>query len=129
LPRAYTVATIGVALEVDPKWIDNVLSHFAISGVVSARQGVARKISATGVLELSLVHKLSKSLNVPIELAVESAKTLAEQEEIAIGGGGLSLRLDKNRELAELQTHLEFAVESTPIPRRGRPPGKTKRGA
>jgi hypothetical protein len=108
--------------------LDNVLSHFAVSGVVSARQGVARKISGTGVLELSLIHKLSQNLQVPIEMAVWGAKTLTEQGSLEIGGG-LSLHLDRNQELADLEARLEYAVESTPVPRRGRPPGKTKRGA
>lgn len=128
MARAYTVATIGVALSVDPKWVDNVLSHFAISGVFSARQGVARKISATGVLELSLIHKLSETLHVPIETAVGGARILAEQGSLEMGGG-LSLHLDRNQQLADLEARLEYAVESTPVPRRGRPPGKTKRGA
>ena len=60
MPRAYTIATIGVALGVDSKWVDNVVSHFAVSGVVSARQGISRKISVTGVLELSLIHRLDE---------------------------------------------------------------------
>jgi hypothetical protein len=128
LARAYTIATIGVALRVDPKWVDNVLSHFPVSGVVSARQGISRKISATGVLELSLIHKLSKSLHAPIEMAAGSARILAEQGNLELGGG-LSLQLDRNQGRAELEARLEYAVESTPVPRRGRPSGKTKRGA
>lgn len=128
MPRAYTVATVGVALEVGQKWIDNVLSHFVITGVVSARQGIARRISANGVLELSLIHALSESLHVPLQISVDGARTLAEKGKLEIGGG-LSLHLDRSQELARLEARLEYAVESTPIPRRGRPPGKTKRGA
>jgi hypothetical protein len=128
LPRAYTVATIGFALETDPKWVDNVLSHFAVSGVTQSRQGVARRISGSGALELTLIRRLSETLRVPIEVAVAGARTLIAEGELGIGGG-LSLRLDRNEELSRLEARLEAAIEATPVPRRGRPPGKAKRGA
>jgi hypothetical protein len=127
MPRAYTVATIGFALGTEIKWIDNVLSHFAVSGVTQSRQGVARRVSAAGALELTVIRRLAEALHIPVEVAVAGAQKLVADGELAIGGG-LSLRLDREKELSRLEASLEDAVEATPVPRRGRPP-KAKRGA
>jgi hypothetical protein len=89
---------------------------------------VARRISSEGVLELSIVLRLSQTLRVPVEVAVNSARELAISPILPIGGG-LDLRLDRPSRLAELETRLEYAVEAAPTPRRGRPPQKAKRGA
>lgn len=126
--RAYTVATVALALNSTPKWVDNVLSHFTISGVRQGKQGVARRISTRGVLELALVQQLSESLRIPIEIAAAGARALVDEGELTIGAS-LSLRLETDRELATLESRLEYAVEAAPLPRRGRPPGKAKRGA
>ena len=128
MSRAYTVATIALALDVDTKWVDNVLSHFVISGVKQSRQGIARRISAEGVLELALVRQLTEHLGIPMELAVARSKVLAETGEYRLGGA-ISLHLDRAREWGELESRLEFAVEAAPVPRRGRPPLNAKRGA
>ena len=128
MPRAYTAATVGFALNADPKWVDNVLSHFSISGVTQSRQGVARRIAPAGVFELALTHQLQESLHIPVEIAVSTARALANGGELAIGGW-LSLYLNREQWQTHLETRLEHAVEATPVPRRGRPPGKPKRGA
>jgi len=128
MARAYTIATIALALSVDLKWVDNVLSRFTVTGVEQSRQGVARRVSRAGVLPLAIVLVLTEALHVPIELAVERAHHLASSGELTLGGG-LLIQFDRNQQLGELERRLEYAVETAPIPRRGRPPGKTKRGA
>jgi hypothetical protein len=128
MSRAYTVATVAVTLGVDSKWVDNILSRFVIRGVMQSRQGVSRRISPDGVLQLSVIQGLTNALRIPVELAVERSHILLGSEEYLIGAG-LSLHLNKGEQLAELEARLEYAVETTPVPRRGRPPGKTKRGA
>lgn len=128
MARAYTVATIGLALGVDSKWVDNILSRFAIRGVVQSRQGVSRRISTDGVVELATVQMLTDVLRVPIEVAVKNSGVLAETGELYIGCG-LRLVLDRTQQLIDLEVRLEYAVEATPVPKRGRPPRKTKRGA
>ena len=50
MARAYTVGTAALALDVPTKWLDNVLSHHSVPGVVQERQGVSRKVSLEGVL-------------------------------------------------------------------------------
>lgn len=128
MARAYTVATVGLALGASAKWVDNVLSRVVVPGVTQSRQGVSRRISVEGVVELALIHRLSEVLGVPIELAVNHSRVLTETGELVVGAG-LSLRLDRNEQLPKLEARLEYAVEATPVPRRGRPPGKAKRGA
>jgi hypothetical protein len=128
MARAYTVATVALALGVDSKWVDNVLSRFSLVGVMQSRQGVSRKISTEGALQLATILTLSEVLRVPVEAAIERSRQLAESGELFVGAG-LYLRLDRREQLRDLQLRLEYAVEATPIPRRGRPAGKTKRGA
>jgi len=128
MARAYTVATIALALDVDIKWVDNILSRFEVDGVLQSRQGVARHIFTQGALELWIIQKLTKVLHMPVDVAVPRAKELAASALIDIGGG-LDLRLDTDYSLRQLQARLEYAVEAAPIPRRGRPPLKAKRGA
>jgi hypothetical protein len=113
---------------VNIKWVDNVLSHFAISGVQQSRQGIARRISADGVLELALIRRLSQTLGMPLETAVARSKVLAETGEFQLGGGS-SVQMNRAQEWAELEDRLEYAVEAAPLPKRGRPPKKAKRGA
>lgn len=128
MARAYTVATVGLALGVPAKWIDNVLSRFAVSGVTQRRQGIARRISADGVLELAVIQKLGETLRVPVEIAVSHAQALATTGQLHLAPG-LRVELDKRNQLEEIERRLAYAVEAAPVPRRGRPPLKAKRGA
>lgn len=128
MARGYTVVTAALAVGTSVKWIDNVLSHFSIPGVTQSRQGVARRISADAILRLQVIGALSERVGIPIEIAVEGAGDLTLEGRWDLGKG-LSLVLDRNVMLPDLESRLEYAVEAAPLPRRGRPPGKAKRGA
>lgn len=128
MPRAYTVATVALALGTDTKWVDNVLSHFSIEGVTQAKQGIARKISTEAIFRLGLIQELSAGLGIPLKMAVASAGDLARDGSSPIGSG-VSLRLEREAALLDLQSRLDYAVESAPLPKRGRPPRNAKRGA
>ena len=43
--RSYDVAVASLAIDATSKWTDNILSQHAVLGVISARRGVARRIS------------------------------------------------------------------------------------
>lgn len=125
MARAYTIATAALALGVPVKWVDNVISHFRISGVEQQHQGIARRLSVDSILILSLISMLGEDLDVPIARARDIAQLL-------IAGGGritwpdgiqLSLELASIRE--QLLERLASAVEVAPLPRRGRPPTNT----
>ena len=70
MARAYTVGTAALALDVPTKWLDNVLSHFDLAGVVQEHQGIARKVSLEGVLQLALALALITDLGVPTATAL-----------------------------------------------------------
>ena len=128
MARGYTVATVALTLKTSAKWVDNVLSHHAIPGVTQSRQGIARKVTAEGVFQLAVIHRLTESLRMPIPLALEGARVLSQFDEWEVGSG-LSFQLDRILAGELLQQRLDAAVEAAPLPRRGRPPGKAKRGA
>jgi hypothetical protein len=122
MPRAYTIATAALALDVPAKWLDNVLSHNKVAGVWQERQGVARRLGIEGLLVLALTAILVN------ELGLSTTKAIIVAEQIVKNGGryavarGLSIELDLQVFQASLLEQLEKAVEIAPIPRRGRPP-------
>jgi len=128
MARGYTVATVALALDTPAKWVDNILSHYTIPRVAQSHQGVARRVSVDGVFVLSLVAKLAGALRVPLARAVEGAHFLAEDGRWTFAEG-MTLTIDRDAAIAALLARLESAVEAAPVPRRGRPPGKAKRGA
>ncbi len=127
MARGYTVATVALAINADIKWVDNVLSHHAVPGVTQSRQGVPRTISSSGVLQLLLIRRLTETLRLPMELAVEGAGVLGRDGRWVIGPA-LNVEADREGLAEETRARLEYAVEAAPLPRRGRPPGKAKRG-
>jgi hypothetical protein len=122
MPRAYTVATAALALHTTVKWIDNVLSHNRVSGVVQERQGVSRRLTIEALLILGLTVLLIQELELATPKAVEMAERLVENEGRHTAQQGLELAIDLRAFRARLLEHLENAVEIAPVPRRGRPP-------
>jgi hypothetical protein len=125
MPRAYTVATAALALNVSTKWIDNTLSHFSVQGVTQARQGVARKLSVESLMILSIALTLIHDLDVPVENAVDVGTQIIESHGRLRLPLGVALEIDLQDINAALLERLERAVEMAPLPRRGRPPQKT----
>ena len=126
MQRAYTVVTAALVLGVPIKWLDNVLSHFSLQGIVQERQGVARRITIEGMLQLYLVHSLSSELGTTIVVATQVAQKLAADGLVELSNG-ITIRAGRDALRAELVDRLEHAVEVAPVPRRGRPP-KNKTG-
>lgn len=119
--RGYTVVTSAVALNVDYKWLDNLLSHHVVSGVRQARQGVSRSVSFEALRLIAIALELTGELQTPLPQALVWAGRLAAGENPAREGNlTISVALEAiDRRLAE---RLAYAVEVAPIPRRGRPP-------
>jgi len=126
MPRAYTVATAALVLGVPIKWLDNLLSHFSLQGIVQERQGVARRITIEGMLQLYLVHSLSSELGTTIVVATQVAQKLAADGLVELSNG-ITIRAGRDALRAALVDRLEHAVEVAPVPRRRRPP-KNKTG-
>lgn len=119
--RGYTVVTSAVALDVDYKWLDNLLSHHTVPGVRQARQGVSRTVSFDALRVIAIALELVRELQTPLPQALVWADRLASGENPAVAGNfSLSMALEEvDRQLSD---RLAYAVEVAPIPRRGRPP-------
>ena len=125
--RAYTVAATAVTLGVSRKWVDNVLSHHRVNGVHQARQGILRRVTPTGLLNLEIALGLGRALGIPIARALDISNDLmvARGGEIQLSGpSSITLRVDVDTMERALNARLEHALEMTPIPRRGRPRSK-----
>jgi hypothetical protein len=120
--RAYTISTAALTLQTSVKWLDNVLSHHTVSGVHAKRQGVARRLGIEAILILAVVVLLVQDLGLPIPDALWLAEALVKADGAYQSRGGLSVRLELMPLRENLLKRLEAAVETAPIPRRGRPP-------
>jgi hypothetical protein len=122
MPRAYTVATAALALNVPIKWVDNILSHYRLTGIQQERQGVARRLSVEGLVTLALAALLIHELGLPVPNAITVAGEIVEQGGRHLAAQGLTIEIDLQAFQISLLDRLERAVEIAPTPRRGRPP-------
>ncbi len=122
MPRAYTVATAALVLRMPIKWVDNVLSHYQVSGIRQERQGITRRLSIEGILILALTVILIDELGMPTGRAIIVAEEIMKGRGRLFTRQGLSVEIDLPAFESGLIERLESAVEIAPIPRRGRPP-------
>ena len=121
--RAYTVATAALALDADPKWIDNLLSHHQIPGVSHAQRGIRRRIPAHSIRIIAVARALAADLAVPLHRAVELAIDIEARDRPDIRISDLIvLHLNRDRLHADLARRLDEAAEFAAVPRRGRKP-------
>src|SRR5688500_96476 len=106
MARAYTVGTVALALNAPTKWVDNVLSHYQVSGVLQKRQGIPRKVSLEGVLHLSLALLLTDELGIPTATALRLARTVSEGSGEHRTDSGITIALDLSSIRAGLERRL-----------------------
>jgi len=124
--RSYQLDFAAFVADVDRKWIDNLLSHFDVPGVESARQGIARRLSIDAIRIIVLVRALSSDGGLPLDRALSSATALLESASSRTAiGSWLELVLDRARFQQEVDRRVAEAVESVVPRRRGRPPSRT----
>lgn len=121
MARAYTLGTVALALDVPTKWLDNILSHHRVTGVIQKRQGVSRKVTLEGLLHLALALQLIHDLDLPASSALRLAVILAETGGNYRGSSSLAISLDLVGFRSDLEFRLAQAVEMAPVPKRGRP--------
>ena len=126
--RAYTVDVAATALDVERKFLDNLLSHHDIPGCVGGRQGVRRRITREGMSVLALMVTLVRGLGIPGARAVSVARDLHADGGVQVSPT-LHVALDRGLLERDLERRLASAVESAREPRRGRPPARPRRGA
>ena len=125
--RAYTVAATAVTLGVHKKWVDNVLSHYQVEGVVQTKQGIVRRVTPRGLVILEIALHLNRTMEIPIKAALDLAAQLESSKggEVALSADpSIVLRVDVDSLTQSILTRLNRALEITPTPRRGRPPRK-----
>ncbi len=122
MARAYTVATVAVALNVERKWLDNVLTHYELSGAIPKRQGISRRLSSDAVFVLRVALSLTHSMGVPISRSIDLAKKLLNGRGLYVGEDGVKVSLDFPAFEKLIHDRLAAAVEVAPVPVRGRPP-------
>lgn len=124
MPRAYTIATAALALQVPNKWLDNTLSHYRVQGVSQQRQGIPRRLSVESLTILAIALALVNDLETPVAKALTLATSLLTSGgELALSTGA-KIQVDIEQTTTALLERLEHAVEIAPLPRRGRPPQK-----
>lgn len=122
MPRAYTIATAALALEMPTKWLDNILSHNKVLGIRQDRQGVARRFTIDGLLILAIAVLLIQDLGLSTPKAIALAEQLAKNDGRYDSLRGISVQFELPAFQARLLERLESAVEIAPLPQRGRPP-------
>jgi len=123
MARTYHTDVIAFAAGADAKWIDNLLSRFAIAGVVGGKQGVSRTASVDGVYRVALIRLLTHEAGIPVALAVATAPRLLASDGAAttFGSEFLQLAFDAPGFRDFIDRRLSEATESLAPARRGRP--------
>jgi hypothetical protein len=125
--RGYTLKTAALIVGVEPKWLDNLLSRYAVPGVTRARQGIQRQISEDGLLAIDACRVLNLELGVSLARAAEIAADLfssppGQGEPRFETPSGLTLIWPLTSARQVLRARIIDAVEQTPVIPRGRPP-------
>jgi hypothetical protein len=128
MPRSYSVSTVQLVLDVPIKWVDNVLTHHDVPGVVRGRRGLSRGVPPHSLLVLGVALELIRDLQMPIAPAIGLAASLCEAPS---GEHRLTAEIVLRVDMAAIERRLERrlleAVEVAGAKRRGRPPLKRRR--
>ena len=131
MQRSYDVRVTALALDVQHKWLDNLLSQHRIPGVEGGRQGVGRRVSDRGLLAIAVIRALSRDGGLPVSRAVRLV-TLAPDpvpdEDVIIGiAPGVELRVRLAELERRMRDRLAEAIEAAPRVPRGRPPRRPEK--
>ena len=127
--RIYHTDIAAFVAAADSKWVDNLLSRFTVPGVESGRQGIARRVSMTGMQHIALTRRLAIELSIPVDTALALAIRLMRSTEArAELSPTLEIRLEREAFELEVETLVAEAVETTAPARRGRPPRQNAAG-
>lgn len=129
--RGYSVSTAALALDIEPKWLDNLLSHNRVDGVTQARQGVSRRLGPGALHVIATVHRLNLEFKIPVGAALRLAHDLWRSPQnadtadtAAVRNGEIELHLCRAGVRAHVAEAVADALEMAPRTKRGRPPKK-----
>lgn len=121
--RLYSVVVASLAIDAPTKWLDNLLSHHQIPGVIAERRGVARRIPYGALMYLALVRELHVALHLGVRDAVRVADAMLSGGDDAVHASGhLRVTFDRAALERDVTLRLRAALESAPAPRRGPTP-------
>ncbi len=118
---SYSIAMTALAINAPAKWIDNAVSQNTADGVMSVKRGVPRRVSRAGLLLLALARELHVELGLGVADALAKAASLLEAYENKLQLGHLSVSVDVEALQRDIGRRAADALESAPVPRRGRP--------
>ena|SRR5437868_182731 len=125
MTRSYGIRLVALTLGVQTKWLDNLLSHFDLTGVTRSRQGVSREISHPGLVRIEVIRSLNAELGIPLAKAVQISESLRTEdlEESAVYRmpSGFSLGIPVPAIERRLRERLLEAIDAVADIRRGRP--------
>lgn len=125
MQRTYGIRLAALALIVPLKWIDNLLSHHELPGVIRSRQGVERRITEEGLLAIEMVRLVSAEIGAPLTRAahiVRSALRARSSGPMTYPAGqGVAVVFDVARIEGALRERIIEAMEFVARIPRGRP--------
>jgi len=125
---AYDIGTVAFVVGAPKKWVDNITSHHALSGVECKRRGVRREFSFDAVVLLAVVRWMVDELGVPLRRAIEVAEVACRDPDGSVSfPNGFRFSIDQEAVSREVRQRLLEAAESVPRIRRGRPPRRQDR--
>jgi hypothetical protein len=123
MARTYHIDVAAFAADADRKWVDNLVSHFDVAGVESARRGVARRIATGALYRIALIRRLHVEFGVAIAQAVHVADRLLTSPDAPVPiATGLELTFDRAAFQSAIDARIAEAVEAFRPAIRGRPP-------
>ena len=124
MPRAYHIDVARHVAGADARWVDNLISRFALPGVDGFGRGASRRLTDEGIQHIALIRSLTAELGLGLTVAVQLARNLLSGTEDAELHAGPWVRFSFRR--AEFIRHINVliadGVESITPTRRGRPP-------
>ena len=128
MARVYDVGIAALALDVDRKWLDNLVAQHDVPGVEHGGRGVARRLSVRALVAAGVARDLQRELGVAAGRAVDIARAvLAGDRSVLTLSPALSVHLDLAAAEREVETRLVHAMETAVPRRRGRPPRDSRK--
>jgi hypothetical protein len=121
--RAYSTAVVANALDVDRRWLDNLISSNRLVDLRPERQGKSRAIPPHVVLTIAIAMELTKGLGASLPTALALAAAVIDTGAHS-PVEGLTVVVDVAAIERRIAQRLNDAVEAHPPVRRGRPPRK-----
>ncbi len=126
----YSTLDVAIAIGVDHRRLDNLITRYCRDTVPAGRRGSSRKISDAIVERLAVALLLNRDLRIPFDRGWLLSQQISAAKEGRAHFGALgTLEFDLPRLRTVVRQALADAVQDRQPVRRGRPVLKKKRGA